>query len=333
MKKIRVFINGFGRIGRACMRHMLTQSETFDVVGINDVFDPEQYAYLLRYDSVYGPLRLPVSLQDGLLHVGATSCRVFSEPRAETIDFASLGVDVLLQCTGMHLSVSANEAFLDAGARTVVVSAPPNDAMPMFVAGINADRYGGERIVSAASCSAVAIAPLLQVFHQAAGVACAAVSMVHSYTAEQRLLDGPGKTAEYRRLRSATANILPLASSAAATVQRLLPELDGRIDAHSIRVPLDAGTLYDFTLTLERPLDAAAAKKVLHDAEKAGRLSTAALPLASSDVVASPANIVVQTEELRSIAGNHLRLVGWQDNEFGYAAQMLRLVEHIASVL
>jgi len=327
MRKIRVFINGFGRIGRAACRLMLDDGR-FDIVGINDIYPFEQYAYLLQYDSLHGPLPHRVGLEAGTMTAAGRSMRLFNAPEAEAIDFGALGIDVLLQCSGAHLTQAANAAYLDHGVKKVIVSAPPKDGMPLYVMGVNDASYRGEALFSAASCSASAIAPVLQLLHAHAGIEAAGISMVHSYTPDQRLLDGASGSEEKLRSRSATVNILPFESSAARTVGRLLGDLEGRIDTRSIRVPVAGGTLYDFTLRLGTETDAAQIGRWVETAAETryrGILNGVGFPLASTDIIGDPHGITVESGRIKVVEGRFVRLTGWQDNETGYAAQMLNL--------
>jgi len=327
MKRIRVFINGFGRIGRALLRSML-EDDRFEIAGINDLYPYEQFAYLFRYDSVYGTLRHRVMLQNDTMAAAGRTIRLFNAEDAESLPLDALGIDVLFQCSGVHLTQNANRPYCDGGAGKIIVSAPPRDGMPMFIAGVNAAAYDGEPVVSSSSCSANAITPVLQLLHEHAGVEAAAVSMIHSYTAEQHLLDTPSHAGELLRSRSATTNILPLASSATFAVGKLLPELAQRFEAHSIRVPVPAGTLYDFSVQLQQPFCAEEVNKLFASASRTRYhrlLAVTEKPLASTDIIGDPHGITLESARTKVIGNKFVRLLGWQDNEAGYVAQMLRL--------
>ncbi|WP_345987757.1 glyceraldehyde 3-phosphate dehydrogenase NAD-binding domain-containing protein [Sulfurimonas sp. HSL1-2] len=327
MKKINVFINGFGRIGRALMRRLL-EDDRFEIVGINDIYMREQFAYLLQFDSVYGRLRYGVEQKNDRIMVADRIIPLFNEEKVESKALYDLDIDILFQCTGIHLTCRANQPFLNSGVKKIIVSAPPLDDMPMFIGSINDDQYQGERIVSAASCSANAIAPVLKLLNEYAGVEAASVSMIHSYTAEQKLLDVLVNTSELLRCRSASSNILPLSSSATVTVEKLLPQLDGRIQTHSIRVPVPAGTLYDFSMQLIQSIHAEDLNKIFEHAahnEYKELLAVTENVLASSDIIGDLHGITIEKKRTVNVGGKFVRLMGWQDNEVGYVSQMIKL--------
>lgn len=331
MQKINVFINGFGRIGRALLRALLDDSR-FEVVGINDLYPYRQFAYLLQYDSTYGTLPYRVGLDQDMLTVAGRTLRLFNEERAEALGLEALGVDILFQCSGVHLSRAANQPYLESGAKKIILSAPPQDDMPVFVPGVNDGNYRGEIVVSAASCSANAMAPVLQLLEESAGIEAAGVSMIHSYTSDQRLLDGAAGSREMLRGRSATANILPLSSSAARTVGRLLPQIAHRIETHSIRVPVASGTLYDFSVQLKKPCDVQALNRMLDDAAQHcyhALMAVTDRALASTDIIGDPHGITVETARTQVVNERFVRVLGWQDNETGYVSQMIRLARRL----
>ncbi|HHH37041.1 MAG TPA: hypothetical protein ENK77_00305 [Epsilonproteobacteria bacterium] len=332
MKKINVFINGFGRIGRALLRRLL-EDDRFEIVGINDIYPQEQYAYLLQFDSVYGRLRYGVEQKNDCIIVADRVIPLFNEEKVESTALYDLDIDILFQCTGVHLTRRDNQPFLDSGVKKIIVSAPPLDDMPMFIVSINDEQYQGQRIVSAASCSANAIAPVLKLLNEYAGVEAAGISMIHSYTADQKLLDAPVNTSELLRCRSASSNILPLSSSATVTLEKLLPQLDGRIQTHSIRVPVPAGTLYDFSMQLIRPMDAEGLNQLLeHVGYDKYReiLAVTENTLASSDIVGDSHGITIEKKRTVNVTDRFVRLLGWQDNETGYVSQMIRLALKVA---
>ncbi len=312
MKKIRVFINGFGRIGRAAARLMLDDPR-FEIVGINDLYDAAQCAYLLRYDSTQGTLPYRVTAEGNTIRTPLHRFSVFQNAQANDIDYGRLGVDILLQCTGIHLTRDANRSYIAQGAKKVIISAPSHDDTPLYIMGLNHQHYRDETIVSAASCSATAIAPVLALLHESGTVESAAVSMVHSYTADQQLLDTPGRHSERLRQRSAVCNILPLASTATRVLGRLFPELSHRIDTRSIRVPVAAGTLYDFTISLRRNVSAHEINNGLSKAAEGSSrhlLKTTPSALASTDIIGSRFGIVMETQRTRVLQQRMVRLLG-----------------------
>jgi len=331
MQKIRVFINGFGRIGRSALRVML-EDNAFEIVGINDVFPVSQFPYLMQYDSIYKELPHEITLEDDLLRVGRHQIRLFCQAEPERLDLSSLHVDVLLQCSGLFLTREANESYLHQGVGKVILSAPPKDDTPIYIMGFNHRQYRGEKIISNSSCSTNAIAPLMQLIDKRYGISYACISMVHSYTGEQNLLDSKHPGDGLRRSRSATQNILPLESTATATLGSLFPHLRDRLYTKSIRVPIKATTLYDFTLHVENPTERKALNDLLVETSQGALqniIGTDDTCKVSSDFVKNRHSATIDLPLTEVLGGRCIKITAWQDNEYGYAFQLTAMAKTV----
>ena len=330
MKKTRVFINGFGRIGRAALRIMM-EDKSIEVVGINDIYDFHQMAGLFRNDSIYGMYHDSVRLKENILSIGDENIPLFNIATPEELDVSE--VDVLLQCTGIFLSKKANAPYLQNGAKKVLISAPANADIPTFVMDVNHQAYKGETIISNSSCSANAIVPILSILEEAYGIHNVSMSMFHAYTAYQKLLDVKHYSKDIRRSRSATQNIQPLMSSAANQTEKFFPHLKGKLYAKSIRVPVAACTLYDLTLHLKSSTNKEAINQLFKDKSDTDfqhMLSLAHKDAVSSDFIADPHGAIIDQDLTQVLEGNLLKIFAWQDNEYGYAYQLIRMLKHIS---
>ncbi len=330
MRKIRVFINGFGRIGRAALRIMI-EDEAIEVVGINDIYDFKQMATLFKYDSVYGSYHDSVNLVDNTLVIGehTIALHAIKDPTALKLK----GVDVLLQCTGIFLSKKVNSVYLKNGVRKVLISAPAEADIPTFVMQVNHQDYQGEKILSNSSCSANAILPIMSIIEKNFQIENASMSMFHSYTAYQSLLDVKHYSQDIRRSRSATQNIQPLVSSAAKESEKFFPHLKGKLYAKSIRVPVAACTLYDITLTLSKKTDKDTVNKLF--TQKSYNDFIDMLDIAhdfsvSTDFIGNRHGAILDLALTQVLEGDLLKVFAWQDNEYGYAYQLVRMVKHIS---
>ncbi len=331
MQKIKVFINGFGRIGRSALRVML-DDDAFDVVGINDIFSFSQFQYLLQYDSLYKELPYKVTLHDDLLSVGEHRIKLFCQEEPSKLALSSLDVDVLLQCSGRFLTLQDNMPYIDQGAKRVILSTPPNDEMPTYIMGFNHLDYNDEKIISYSSCSANAMAPIMQMIDRHYGIKNTSVSMIHSYTSEQNLLDSKGASSDLRRSRSATQNILPLGSTATATLGVLFPHLKGKLYTKSIRVPISATTLYDFTLYVENPTDRERLNELFKSEVQETLKNITATDESckvSSDYIHNRHSATIDLPLTEVIDGNCIKITAWQDNEYGYAYQLVQMVKTV----
>ncbi|MDQ1326654.1 MAG: hypothetical protein QG564_1779 [Campylobacterota bacterium] len=331
VKKIRIFINGFGRIGRSAARIILENPE-LELVGINDLCSFEQMAYLLKYDSQYRTFPYEIKLDNHLLYVNNHDIRLFSHQNASDINIEALDIDIVLECTGMFLTVESNMPWIKNGAKRVIVSAPPSDAMPTYIFGVNHKEYKQEQIISNSSCSANAIVPIFKIIDKHFGIRSAMMSMYHSYTFYQNLLDNKHYSTEIRRTRSATQNIIPLASTAAKATEYFFPHLKGQFHAVSIRVPIPATTLYDLSISLK----SSATKEEVNrqfvseiESFYTDILDVTDTPKESSDYIKSPYSATINLPFTLLSKDNLLRISAWQDNEYGYAKRLVDMANVI----
>jgi len=334
-QKIRIFINGFGRIGRNAARIILEES-TFELVGINDLYSYEQMVYLLKYDSIYGTLDHDISVKNGQLFIDARTVKLFSEPDPEKMDMRSLNVDVVLQCSGMFLTTESNLPFIENGANRVIISAPVTDDTPTYILGVNHKEYQGEQIISNSSCSANAIVPIFQIIDKHFGIQSAMMSMYHSYTSYQNLLDGKHHSKDIRRTRSATQNIIPLMSSAAEATACFFPHLKEKLYAKSVRVPIPSTTLYDLSIKLDGSYTKKGVNQRIAEEVKSSYkniLDITNNPNESNNYIQNPHSAVINLPFTSVAGGNLLRVSAWQDNEYGYAKRLVDMVKVIQRVL
>ncbi len=330
MKKTRVFINGFGRIGHATLRIMI-EEPSIEIVGINDIYDFEQMLQLLAYDSIYGPYNKALYMRENRLIIDDIEIPLYQESNPQHLPVKN--VDILLQCTGIFLTKESNQIYLDNGAKKVLISAPGADDIPTYVMDVNHLCYAGERILSNSSCSANAILPIFMGIDKAFHIKSASMSMFHSYTAYQSLLDVKHYSKDIRRSRSATQNIQPLMSSAANECAKFFPHLKGNLYAKSIRVPVSACTLYDLTIHVNTPTNKEALHQLFTKAcynSEQEILEIAQDSAVSSDFIGNGHGAVLDFSLTKVIEGDLLKIFAWQDNEYGYAMQLVRMVKHIS---
>ena len=317
MKKINIFINGFGRIGRHCAK-ILSKDDTVSIVGINDLYEKKQMLHLFSHDSIYGESN-PHLLKN---------TQFFTQKDPKNLPLEDLDIDILLQCSGVFLDTPSNMIYLKKGVRKVIISAPATDETPVYIMGINEKSYQNQPIISASSCSANAIVPLLTLVNQSLGINGVFVSMIHSYTADQNLLDVKHPSRDLRRSRSATQNILPLYSTASYAVSKVMPNLKGKILATSIRIPLSHCTFYDITIKTKKDTNT----NTLHELLKYNPLTildTTEEKLVSTDFIANPNSAIVDLNFTEVLEENLLKITAWQDNEYAYAKRLVELAKSI----
>ncbi len=338
MKTIKVGINGFGRIGRQAFKVALEHKEV-EVVGINDLSATSVLAHLLKYDSVYGRYHRKVEFDETNIIVDGKKYPVCAEKEPSLLPWGKLGVDVVMECTGRFTDSEKAGAHLKAGAKKVIISAPAKDEgiTPTIVLGVNQDKYQSSmNIISNASCTTNCIAPVLEVLNEKFGVEKAFMSTIHSYTAEQNLVDGPppgGKSNDLRRARAAAVNIIPTTTGAAISATQAIPSLKGKFDGVSFRVPTPVGSLSDFTLLLKKNVTKEEINQAFTEASELkkykGILEVTNEPIVLSDIVGNPASSIVDLALTQVVDGNFVKVVAWYDNEFGYSH---RLVEEVIMV-
>ena len=328
----RVAINGFGRIGRNFLRAYLERRPDYEIVAVNDVGKPKTMAHLLEFDSVLGRLPDGVEVGQDTITVGELELRAFSIPEPANLPWRELGVDVVLEATGRFEKRDSAKAHLDAGARTVLISAVANDADVTLVMGVNDDAYDPEkhRIVSNASCTTNCVTPLAKVLHDAFGIERGFMTTVHAYTPSQPVLDAPHD--DLRRARAAAINLIPTTTGATRALGTVLPELDGKIGGVAIRAPIPVGSIVDLVVEVSRPADRDAVNTVFRNAADVGPLigilRYADEPLVSSDIVRSPYSCVFDSQLTMSEDGL-VKVFGWYDNEWGYSCRLVDLVDRL----
>ena len=330
----RIGINGFGRIGRAFTRLALDRAD-LEVVAVNDITDARTLAHLLEFDSTYGRLGTKVEYADHALTVGGRQIAVLSQRDPALIDWAGLGVDIVVEATGKFRGRDAAAAHLKGGARKVLISAPGKNVDLTVVLGVNEGAYDPDRhdVISNASCTTNCVAPMVKVLNDAFGVERGFMTTIHAYTGDQMLLDGPHK--DLRRARSAAANIVPTTTGAARATGEVIPALAGKLDGVAVRVPVEDGSLTDLAVVLGKQATAQAVNEAYAAAAAgplAGILRYSTDPIVSRDIIGDPASCVFDSP-LTQAAGTLVKVFGWYDNEWGYTARLADLAVLVGSQL
>jgi glyceraldehyde 3-phosphate dehydrogenase len=330
---VRIGINGFGRIGRNYLRAALEKNSKVEVVAVNDLTDP---ATLLKFDSIAGRLAAPVEVDGPDIVVAGHPIAVLAELDPARLPWADLGVDIVIESTGRFTKSADARKHLTAGARKVLISAPATgDDVATVVLGVNEDSYDPavHDLISNASCTTNCLAPLAKVFHEAFGIERGLMTTVHAYTADQNLQDGPHK--DPRRARAAAINIVPTSSGAAKAIGLVIPELSGKLDGASLRVPVPTGSITDLTVEASRPVtveEVNAAYQVAAAGPLAGILSYSEEPLVSSDIVGDPHSSIFDAG-LTKIIETQVKVSAWYDNEWGFSNRLVELSEYVAARL
>jgi glyceraldehyde 3-phosphate dehydrogenase len=324
---MRVFINGFGRIGRSVLRAWAEAPDTWpglQIAGLNDIAAPGICAYLFSYDSVFGPFRGTADLADGALVVNGRPIPLHQAADLSQLDLR--GIDVVMECAGHCATREIAERGLRAGARRVLVSGPCGSADLTVVCGANDAALAGQAIVSNASCTTNAMAPLVRLLDDAFGIATGSMTTIHCYTGSQPTTDAPA--ADFARSRAAALSMVPTTTSAGRLVDTVLPHLAGRVIAQAVRVPVASVSAVDLTVQTTRPASVAAVNALFRQA--GGVIGATDLPLVSSDLRARPESVVMATPETRMTPQGLLRVFGWYDNEWGFANRMLDVARRMA---
>ena len=333
MAKIKVAINGFGRIGRLTFKALLEKGSDIEIVAINDLTDTTTLAHLLKYDSVHGRFPGEVSATEGGISVNGKTIKVTAERDPAKLPWGELNVDVVLESTGRFTDDQSAGAHLTAGAKKVVISAPAKGKVSTIVLGVNEDKLTREdKIVSNASCTTNCLAPMAKVLNDAFGIDKGYINTIHAYTADQQLQDSPHK--DLRRARAAAINVVPTSTGAAVAVGLVLPELKGKLDGIAMRVPVPTGSVTDFTVVLKRDVTAEEVNAAIQKAAEGpmkGILRFTADPIVSSDIVGDPHSCIFDSQ-LTAATGNLVKVVGWYDNEAGYSNRAADLIEKMANM-
>ncbi|MDQ7000790.1 MAG: type I glyceraldehyde-3-phosphate dehydrogenase [Mariprofundus sp.] len=329
---IKVGINGFGRIGRMAFRAIAKDFPDMEVVGINDLLEPEYQAYMLKYDSVHGRFGGDVSVDGGNLVVDGKTIRVTAERNPADLKWGEIGVDVVLECTGFFLTKETCQAHIDAGASKVLQSAPSKDDTPMFVYGVNHDEYAGETIVSAASCTTNGLAPVAKVLNDNFGIKRGLMTTVHAATATQKTVDGPSNK-DWRGGRGILENIIPSSTGAAKAVGKVIPSLNGKLTGMAFRVPTSDVSVVDLTVELEKETsydNIVAVMKEASEGAMKGVLGFTDEKVVSTDFRGDSHPSIFDATAGIAIDSTFVKIVAFYDNEYGYTCNMLRVLNHIA---
>jgi glyceraldehyde 3-phosphate dehydrogenase len=320
-----VAINGLGRIGRAALK-ILLDSDGLELAAVNDIAAADNLAYLLKYDTVYGRYHRQVSAEDGALVVDDRRIPVFAERDPGALPWGDLGVDLVLECTGVFTTEQDLSKHIRAGASYVILSAPTkSENVPTVVHGVNHPN-GQPRIISCASCTTNCITPVIEIAHRRIGVERAVMTTVHAYTATQQLVDSPSKS--FRRGRAAAANLVPASTGAARATTRALPELTGRFDGVALRAPIPVGSIADIVFVASQPTTAEEVNDAFRQEAATKRyqevLGVSEDPLVSADIIGDPRAAVVDLELTTVVDGTLVKVMAWYDNEWGFTHQMIR---------
>jgi glyceraldehyde 3-phosphate dehydrogenase len=318
-------INGLGRIGRAALK-ILLDSDGLDVVAVNDIADVDNLAYLLKYDTVYGRFHHAVTAEDGALLVDGQRIAAFAERDPANLPWGDLGVDLVLECTGVFKSEDDLKKHIQAGASFVILSAPTtSEAVPTVVHGVN-HPDGAPQIISCASCTTNCITPVIEIAHRHIGVQRAVMTTVHAYTGGQRLVDSPSKN--FLRGRAGAANLVPTSTGAARATTRAVPELADRFDGIAVRAPIPVGSIADIVFVANRPTTAQevndAYRQEAASEQYQGILGVSEDPLVSADIVGDPRAAVIDLDLTRVVDATLVKVMAWYDNEWGFTHQMIR---------
>jgi len=334
---IRVGINGFGRIGRNFWKTVNAEGSDrgIEIVAANDLGDVATMAHLLKYDTVMGPLKVPVSVSGDTINAGDKSIKILAERDPAHLPWGDLGVDVVIESTGRFTNGKQAAAHIEGGAKKVIISAPAKEEDITIVMGVNDDKYdpANHNIISNASCTTNCVAPMAKVLLDNFGIVKGLMTTVHAYTQDQMLQDGPHK--DLRRARAAAQNIVPTSTGAAKATALVIPELKGKLDGYSLRVPVITGSITDLVVELGREVtkdEVNAAYRAAAEGALKGILYYTEDPIVSSDIIASPASCTFDAS-ITMAYGNQVKVFGWYDNEWGYSCRLADLTALVASRL
>ncbi|HXH99082.1 MAG TPA: type I glyceraldehyde-3-phosphate dehydrogenase [Sphingobacteriaceae bacterium] len=331
---MKIGINGFGRIGRLAFRAAIERKD-IEVVGINDLVEPDYMAYMLKYDSTHGPFKGTIEVKDGNLIVNGKTIRVTAEKDPSNLKWNEIGAEVIIESTGFFLTKEDAQKHIDAGAKKVVMSAPAKDDTPTFVMGVNhKDLKPEQTIVSNASCTTNCLAPITKVLQDNFGIIEGLMTTVHAATATQKTVDGPSAK-DWRGGRGAYQNIIPSSTGAAKAVALVIPEIKGKLTGMAFRVPVADVSVVDLTVRLEKPASYEQIKKAMKDAsegELKGILKYTEDEVVSSDFIGETCTSVFDAKAGIALNDNFVKVVAWYDNEWGYSNKIIDLVQHIGKM-
>jgi glyceraldehyde 3-phosphate dehydrogenase len=330
---IKVGINGFGRIGRMAFRGVTKDFQDIEVVGINDLLEPDYLAYMLQYDSVHGNFNGDIAVEGNNLVVNGKKIRLTAERDPANLKWGDVGADLVIESTGFFLTEETCQKHIDAGAKQVVQSAPSKDGTPMFVYGVNHKTFAGQAIISAASCTTNCLAPVAKVLHDKWGIKRGLMTTVHAATATQKTVDGPSQK-DWRGGRGILENIIPSSTGAAKAVGKVLPELNGKLTGMAFRVPTSDVSVVDLTVELNKDASyddiCAAMKAASESGDLKGVLDYTEDKVVSTDFRGRSTPSIFDAGAGIALDGSFIKVVAWYDNEYGYTCNMLRMVQHVS---
>ncbi len=328
---LKVAINGFGRIGR-CAARIITKREGVELVAVNDTSSRDMTKNLLKYDSVHGKFDESVEiLEDDFMQIGSQKVKFFSDRDPNNLEFAKYGADVVLECTGALLTQEKAMPHIKKGVKKVVFSAPAKDDTPTFVMGVNSDKYSGESIVSNASCTTNALAPIVKLLNDNLNIEKGLMTTIHSYTNDQNLLDVKHKK-DLRRARAAAVNIIPTTTGAAKAIGLVVPELQGKLQGLAVRVPTPNVSMIDLSVIVDKKVSLDELKELIINASKnefKGLIGIDNDKLVSSDFNGESISTIVPLDLLQVVEGNMVKVMSWYDNEWGYSERLVDMAMHI----
>ena len=332
---IKVGVNGFGRIGRNFLRAALESGSDFEIVGVNDLTDNATLAHLLKYDSILGRLKHPVTHTENSITVAGKTIAVSAERDPANIPWGKLGVEVVVESTGIFTKAADANKHIAAGAKKVIISAPATDEDITIVMGVNHGKYDSAKhnIISNASCTTNCLAPMAKVLNDEFGIVRGLMTTIHAYTNDQVILDFPHK--DLRRSRAAALPIIPTSTGAAKAISLVLPELKGKLDGYALRVPVPTGSATDLSVELAKQVSVAEINSALKKASEGalkGYLTYTEDPIVSADIVTDPSSCIVDAG-LTKVIGTTAKVVGWYDNEWGYSNRLVDLIKYIGKTL
>lgn len=333
MSKIKIGINGFGRIGRLVFRAAQSRDD-IQVVAINDLIDVEYMAYMLKYDTMHGKFNGTIEVKDGKLVVNGNAIRITAEKNPADLKWGEIGAEYVVESTGLFLTKEKAEAHLQAGAKRVIMSAPSKDDTPMFVFGVNQEKYVGQSIVSNASCTTNCLAPIAKVLNDKFGILDGLMTTVHASTATQKTVDGVSAK-DWRGGRAAAGNIIPSSTGAAKAVGKVIPELNGKLTGMSFRVPTLDVSVVDLTVNLAKPTtydDICKVMKHASENELKGVLGYTEDAVVSSDFLGDARTSIFDAKAGIQLTPTFVKVVSWYDNEWGYSNKVLEMIKYMSTV-
>ncbi len=327
MNKVKIAINGFGRIGRVLTR-AISKHPNIELVAVNDLADSKMLSHLLKYDSIHRHFPGEVSYSEDTISINGKSIQVFKEKNPEDLPWGKLGIDIVIECTGIFRTKELASKHITAGAKKVIISAPAKSGdVKSVVIGINeAILKGDETVISNASCTTNCAAPMVKIIDDLCSIESSFLTTIHSYTGDQRILDAPHR--DYRRARAAAESIIPTTTGAAIAVTKILPHLEGKINGSAVRVPTPDGSLTDITFLVNKPTTKEAINAAFKEAAKTnlkGIIEYTEDPLVSSDIIGNPHSCIIDGL-LTEVNGRLVKVVGWYDNETGYSNRLADLI-------